>query len=213
MSENRSRQRIGLYGGTFDPIHLGHLLIAEQVREQMRLDEIRFIPAATAPHKQSGQSADAKHRLEMVRLAIGGNPHFVCDDREVRRGGTSYTVDTLSELVSEEPNSDFVFIIGKDSLDELDTWREPDRICQLAFVAVVGRGGQSPPDMNLLKVYLPEDQQADLASHLVDMPQIEISSTDIRGRIAKSLSTRYQLHPAVEAYIRSQDLYRSNETK
>lgn len=210
MSENTTRQRIGLYGGTFDPIHVGHLLVAEQVCEKLRLDCVYFLPAATAPHKVDHKSLDAKHRLKMVRLATGGNPRFRVDDRELRRGGTSYTVDTLSELTQEQPNHDFVFIIGNDSLEELHTWREPARICELAFVAVAARGGQAEPDMNKLLKYLPADQQSDLASHLVAMPQIEISSTEIRENIRHSRSVRYQLHPAVEAYIATNELYRSS---
>jgi nicotinate-nucleotide adenylyltransferase len=209
MSENVSRQRIGLYGGTFDPIHIGHLLVAEQVCEKLRLDYICFLPAATAPHKLGQKSVDGKHRLEMVQLATGGNPRFRVDDRELRRGGTSYTVDTLSELTQEQPSQDFVLIIGNDSLDDLHTWRDPARICELAFVAVVARGGQAPPDLHKLLPYLPESERANLASHLVSIPQIEISSTEIRSNILHARSIRYQLHPAVEAYIAANGLYQS----
>lgn len=208
MSENISRQRIGLYGGTFDPIHVGHLLIAEQVREQLQLDQVRFIPAATAPHKLEHAAADGKQRLEMVELAISGNPHFVADDRELQRGGTSYTVDTLASVQAELPQADLVFIMGSDSLDELHTWREPERICQLAFVAVVARGGHPAPDVSQLTRYLPAQQRAQAAEHVIPMPQIEISASDIRQRLAVGRSVRYQLHPAVEAYIAAQQLYR-----
>ncbi len=207
MPENNSRQRIGLFGGTFDPIHIGHLMIAEAAREQLQLDQVRFIPAAVAPHKLDRQSTDGKQRLEMIRLAIGGNPHFADDDRELRRGGTSYTVDTLSELKKELPDVELVLLIGSDSLDELHTWREPKRICELAFVAVIGRGGYPQPDLNKLQAFLPESEDQALTSHLVNMPQMEISSSDIRHRIAQFRSVRYQLHPAVEAYIIAQKLY------
>ena len=208
MSETASRQRIGLYGGTFDPIHIGHLLIAEYAREQLQLDELRFIPAATAPHKLEHQAADEKQRLEMLRLATGGNPHFRVDDRELRRGGTSYTVDTLEELHLEMPQAELVFLMGSDSLDELDTWRAPQRICQLAFVAVVARGGRAAPDVAKLRRYLPAEEQAQVDRHLLAMPQIEISSSEIRARVANARSIRYQLHPAVEAFIQAQGLYR-----
>lgn len=207
MSENSSRQRIGLFGGTFDPIHIGHLLIAEAAREQFALEQVRFIPAATAPHKLEQQATDGKQRLEMIRLAIGGHPNFTSDDRELRRGGTSYTVDTLGEFKREFPEADLVFVIGSDSLDELHTWRDPQRICELAFLAVIARGGHPPPDLNKLRSFLPESQHEDLSSHLVSMPQMEISSRDIRQRIAEGRSVRYQLHPAVEAYIEAQKLY------
>jgi len=208
MSENTSRQRIGLFGGTFDPIHIGHLLIAEAAREQLALDQVRFIPAATAPHKLEQQATEGKQRLEMIRLAIGGHPHFTSDDRELRRGGTSYTVDTLAEIKQELPEAELVFLIGSDSLDELHTWREPRRICELAFLAVIARGGHPPPDLLKLREFLPESQHADLNSHLVTMPHMEISSRDIRNRIAQGRSVRYQLHPAVEAYIDAHKLYR-----
>lgn len=210
MSQNISRQRIGLYGGTFDPIHIGHLLVAEQVCEKLQLDCICFLPAAKAPHKVEQKSVDGKHRLEMVQLATSGNSRFRVDDRELRRGGTSYTVDTLAELTQEQPHHDFVLLIGNDSLEELHTWREPARICELAFVAVVARGGQARPDMNKLLTYLPANQRAQLESHLVPIPQIEISSTEIRANIQHSRSVRYQLHPAVEAYIAANQLYRSS---
>lgn len=212
MSDAPLRQRIGLLGGTFDPIHIGHLLIAEQAREHLQLDQVRFIPAATAPHKLHQRATEAKQRLEMVQLAIGGNPFFCADDRELRRGGTSYTVDTLSEIKAELPECELVFLMGADSLEELHTWREPTRICELAFVAVLARGGRQLPDMQMLKPYLREERHTQLDQHCVPMPQIEISSSDIRERIAAGKTVRYQLHPAVEAYIAAQGLYLGEKT-
>ena len=187
MADSPVRQRIGILGGTFDPIHVGHLLLAELAREHLRLDEVRFIPAATAPHKLDKKSTD----------------------RELRRSGVSFTVDTLAELRAELPSADLFFLMGGDSLAELHTWREPERICQLAFVAVLARGGHAYPDLEQLKKYLPSEQHADLESHLVPMRQLEISSSDIRQRIAEGKSVRYQLHPAVAAAISAQELYRS----
>lgn len=216
MSEKSTNQRIGIFGGTFDPIHLGHLLIAETAREQLGLHQVRFIPAAIAPHKLDRTAAvTGKQRAEMVQLAINGNPAFVCDQRELSRGGVSYTVDTLEELRREYTASQLVLIIGADSLHELDTWREPQRICELAFVAVVARGGQPTPDLTYLQRYLPPAQVADdekntLEQHLISMPQLEISSTDIRRRIASGYSVRYLLPPAVAAYIAAQQLYRGS---
>ncbi len=207
MSDSPIRQRIGIFGGTFDPIHVGHLLIAEHAREHLQLEQIRFIPAATAPHKQDQRATEAKQRWEMVQLAIGGNPYFVADDRELRRGGTSYTVDTLSDLKAELPQAELILLIGADSLAELHTWREPTRICELAFVAVLARGGREQPDLQLLKPYMPEREHSQLDEHLVPLPQVEISSSQIRQRIAQGQSVRYQLHPAVEAYIAAQGVY------
>ena len=208
MSDSPIRQRIGILGGTFDPIHLGHLLLAEMARESLQLDELRFIPAATAPHKLDQPASDGKQRLELIRLAIGGNPNFTVDDRELRRSGISYTVDTLTELRAEFSAAELFFLMGADSLAELHTWREPARICELACVVVLARGGHQAPDLQRLKVYLPPEQHAELATHLVPMPQMEISSSDIRARIAQGRSVRYQLHPAVAASIAAQGLYR-----
>ncbi len=208
MPESTLRQRIGVFGGTFDPIHIGHLLMAEYAREALGLLKVHFIPAHIAPHKLDRPATDEKMRLEMLKLSIGGNPNFVADDRELRRGGTSYTVDTLQELKAEFPEADLVFLMGADSLAELHTWREPARICELAFVAVIARGGQAPPDLKQLERYLPAGNRHDLASHLVRMPQLEISSTEIRTRITAGKSVRYQLHPAVEAYIAANRIYR-----
>ncbi len=207
MSDEPIRQRVGVFGGTFDPIHLGHLLIAEQSREQLRLEQVRFIPAAIAPHKQGRQAADAKHRVEMIRLAIGGNPHFCVDERELKRGGTSYTVDTLRELKSEMPDAELFFLMGADSLAELHTWRDPEAICQLAFVAIIARGGQPLPDLLQLARFLPAAQHETLTSHLVRMPQIEISSTDIRDRAGSGKSIRYLVPAAVEAYLMHHAVY------
>lgn len=207
MSEISNRQRIGIMGGTFDPIHVGHLLVAEQAREQLALTEVRMLPAAMSPLKLEQQSADAKHRLEMVRLAAGGNPFFTVDDREIRRGGTSFTVDTLTELSQELPEAELVFIMGADSLRDLDSWREPERICQLAFVAVLARGGLPAPDISQLARFLPANQRDTAEQHLLNIPQMEISSSDLRQRIHAGRSIRYQVHPAVEAYIAANGLY------
>jgi len=201
------KQRVGILGGSFDPIHIGHLLIAEYAREQLQLSEVRFIPAAISPLKQDKQPTDAKHRVEMIRLAIGGNAHFKLDERELRRLGPSYTVDTLAELKSETPDTELVFIMGADSLADLQAWREPKRICQLAFLAIAGRGGRPAPDLEQLRRYLPQDQVATAAEHILSLPQLEISSTDIRQRIRTGKSIRYQVPAAVEAYISAAKLY------
>lgn len=207
----RETQRVGILGGTFDPIHIAHLLMAEHAREQLNLSEIRFIPAAISPLKQDKQPTDAKHRIEMIRLAIGGNAHFKLDEREQRRVGPSYTVDTLTELKSEIPEAELVFLMGADSLADLPAWREPARICELAFLAVAARGGRPAPDLEQLRRYLPKDQIANAAEHLLYLPQLEISSTDIRHRVRIGKSIRYQVPAAVEAYIAAMDLYTAPE--
>ncbi len=208
MSETTVRQRVGIYGGSFDPIHFGHLLIAELVRERLNLDEIRFVPAAVSPLKLNQQPTDAKHRVDMIRLAIGGNVHFKLDERELQRGGPSFTVDTLAEIKAESPSSDLFFLMGADSLADFHAWREPQRICELAFVAIVARGGHATPDLAKIQTYLPKDQAKQAAEHLVQVPQFEISSTEIRERVRHAMSIRYQVPAAVEVYIESAKLYR-----
>jgi len=215
---------VGILGGTFDPVHLGHLLLAEQAREQLRLNHILWIPAATAPHPQIKQSTQMNHRLEMVRLATAGNPHFSVDDREIVRGGSSYTVDTLTELHQEFPMAEWVLLMGADSLSGFPLWRDPHRICQLSRVVVLARGGHPPPDLRILAEYLPDAQVENhqntqsplslkdtIAEHWIGMPQCEVSSTDIRRRVAASLSIRYMVPAAVEAYIQTHGLYRASD--
>lgn len=196
--------KIGIFGGTFDPVHTGHLLAAEQCREQLRLDEVRFMPAFVSPFKLDKRSVDSKHRLEMLHLATQGNPAFRVDDRELRRGGTSFTVDTLRELKSELPQTELVFLMGADSLAEFDKWREPGEICRLANVVVVARGGTSAPDWQMLRRFLPA---GDAQQHVITMPECEISSSGIRQAVAASRSIRYQVPAAVAAYIAQHGLY------
>ena len=201
---------MGIFGGTFDPIHVGHLLVAETASEELDLDEVRFLPAAVSPLKvhQTPRST-AKQRGQMVRLAIGGNPRFCIDEREIERGGTSYTIDTLRELRDEYPNTQLVFLMGADSLKSFHLWKEPRAICELAEVVVLMRGGHENPDKQLLAEHLPSTmrRESHLEKHVLNMPQIEISSSDLRERFAQGRSTRYQLHPAVEAYIEVEGLY------
>ena len=147
----------------------------------------------------------------MVRLATGGNSFFSVDDRELARGGTSYTVDTLRELKAENPEASLFFLMGADSLASFHRWQQPSEICRLASLAVLARGGHASPDLKLLTPFLPKD--SDLPNkgrpehQVLKMPQIEISASDIRRRIFSGLSTLYQLHPAVQAYIDANHLY------
>jgi len=202
-------QRVGIFGGSFDPIHLGHLLAAEQCREHLHLDRVLFIPAARSPFKLDQQSADAKHRWEMLQLAIGGNPYFQGDDRELKRGGTSFTVDTLRELHAQFPHQQFLLLIGADALTDFAKWREPHEICRLAKVVVVGRGGHAPPNLSVLQPYLPTGPLAELSEHYVPIPVCEISASQIRLAVTAGRSIRYQVPPAVAAYIEQHQLYRS----
>lgn len=207
MSDASKRERIGVFGGTFDPIHIGHLLIAELAKEHLELDRVLLVPAAVSPFKTGREPrADAKQRLEMVRLATGGNPAFLVDDREMQRGGTSYTIDTLTELAEENENADLYFLIGGDSVRDFPKWKEPAAICERATIGVLARGGHAPPNIGLITDLVPQKKPDEVAV-LIPTRQIEISSSDLRSRFASGGSTRYQLHPAVEAYVASQGLY------
>src|SRR5262245_39558001 len=136
--------RLGIYGGSFDPVHYGHLLLAESAREQSRLDQVWFLPAATPPHKQQRELVSPRQRVEMLELAILGQSPFLVSTLEIDRGGVSYTVDTLAAIHAQRPGDDIFLLIGADALADLPNWREPGRICSLATPAAVCRP-DSPP--------------------------------------------------------------------
>ena len=199
--------RLGIFGGSFNPVHYGHLLLAECCREDCRLDEVWLVPAATAPHKQGRQLAPAKARLEMLELALAGNEQMRPSSIELDRGGVSYTVDTLSQIHAQQPDDPLFLLMGADSLGELATWREPRRICELALPIVVRRAGSPPPDLDLLAAFMGPDRLAEVARWQVEMPIIELSSTDLRTRAATGKSLLYRTPRAVEKYIETHGLY------
>lgn len=190
--------RKGILGGTFNPPHVAHLIVAQEVRESLVLDEIVLIPSHI--HALKGQaSAAPRHRAAMTELAVAGDPGLSMDRIEIQRGGTSYTVDTLRALREREPYTAWSLILGRDNLEELDQWREAEALPELARVVVTTRAGLEPP------ARLPFGGRCTL----VPVPALDLSSTVIRSRIAAGRSIRYWVPPAVEAYIREHDLYRS----
>jgi nicotinate-nucleotide adenylyltransferase len=199
--------RLGILGGTFDPVHYGHLLLAESAREQCRLDQIWFLPAAIPPHKQQQTISKIEQRIEMLELAVSGNPSMLVSHVEAERGGVTYTVDTLAALHAEDPRRELFFLMGADSLVDLPNWREPERICQLATLAVVRRAGQSVDYSPLAKLIAPQRLDA-MRAHEVQMPIVELSSHEIRARVGRGDSIRYRTPRAVEQYIASHELYR-----
>lgn len=201
--------RLGIFGGSFDPVHYGHLLLAETCREQCRLDQVWFMPAATPPHKQDHELTSAKQRTEMLRLAIGGYEPFVVSEWEIERGGVSYTVDTLAALHEQQPDAELFFLMGADSLRDLPSWRSPERICQLATPIVVRRHGSSEPDMAVLEKMVSPQRLADIRAAQVEMPVIELSSTDLRARVRDGRGIRFRTPRAVEEYIANARLYRT----
>jgi len=204
--------RLGVYGGSFDPIHLGHLLLAESCREAAGLEEIWFIPAAQSPHKQGRAITAARHRLEMVRLALEDRRDFIPCSHEIDRGGVSYTVDTLEWIHARTPGAELFLLLGADSLVDLPRWRSPHRICELALPLVVGRPGVRPPDFQTLASVMPPSRVEAARTAFVEMPLVSFSSSDLRQRVARGQSIRYQTPASVAAYIEANGLYRSSPT-
>lgn len=200
--------RIGIFGGTFNPVHYGHLLLAESCREQRGLDEVWFMPAAVPPHKQDLQLVDAAQRLEMLKLAAGGNEAFHVSDLEWKRGGVSYTVDTLEAIHAERPDAELYLLIGADTLADLPNWRNPQRVCELALPTAVCRPGAGELDYEPLAAFVEPSRLARLRELRVEMPLIGISSRELRARVAAGKSIRYQVPRAVEKFIETAGLYR-----
>jgi nicotinate-nucleotide adenylyltransferase len=187
----------GLFGGSFDPPHLAHLIVAETVREQFELDKVIWIPTWRAPQKVESGHASAEHRLRMVQLAVQDNPGFSVSDLEVSRKGISYTVDTIRQLLSSNPNT-YAFILGGDSLEALHTWRQPQEILDLVPLIVYQRGGGETPHLH--------PSLTGRVSH-AKAPQIDISSTMIRLRRRQRQTIRYLVPTAVGEYIEANRLY------
>ncbi|WP_446002620.1 nicotinate-nucleotide adenylyltransferase [Weissella viridescens] len=185
--------KVGILGGTFNPPHYGHLMIGEQVADQLHLNQIRFMPNALPPHVDEKKTIDAKDRVNMVRAAIMGNRQFDIELSEVLRGGKSYTYDTMAALKEAHPNVEYYFIIGGDEVAYLPTWHRIDELLELVHFVGVHRKGQPT--------------ETDYPVEWVEMPQLEISSTDIRQRIAEHRSVRYMVPDMVAAYIFKEGLY------
>lgn len=197
--------RIGVFGGTFDPIHLGHLVAGQEVCSRLDLEKVLFVPTGVPPHKLNEQITAVEHRLAMVELAIASNPCFELSRVDVDRPGPSYTVDTLQLLLAQWPSSTKpYFIMGLDSLAEITTWHRPERLIQLCRLAVVGRPGYNA-DLTELEAALPG-----ISSRIecVPMPWLEISSTDLQRRVRQGISIKYLVPEAVEKYIYQHGLYR-----
>lgn len=196
-------QNIGIMGGTFDPIHYGHLILAEQAREQLGLDRVSFVTAARPPHKAASDISGAADRLQMVKLALADNPEFEPCDIELKLPGPSYTVRTLEILTKQNPGARFYFLLGSDEVAAFGTWREPERIVKLAQVISAARPG-----------FAEDEALRALPAHLADaikqlsVPGVDISSSDIRHRVREGRTIRYLVPPDVADYIAVRSLYR-----
>jgi nicotinate-nucleotide adenylyltransferase len=193
--------RVGVLGGTFDPVHVAHLVIAERAREELSLDLVLFIPAGDPWRKSDREITAARHRLAMLKLAIAGNDAFGVSDLELRRVGPTYTADTLATLAGERLDDAFWFIVGADALADLPNWHEPGRIVKHARLAVAPRDVQ---DANVVAQGVAEFRDR---IDLFHAPRMEVSSTDIRARAAAGRSIRYLVPEAVGGYIAEHRLY------
>ncbi len=197
--------RVGLLGGTFDPIHLGHLVIAEEARLRLGLDLVLFIPAGQPPHKREEGVSPAADRLEMVRAAIGDHPGFSCSEVELLRPGASYTVDTLAALQAQYPQASLFWLLGTDSVTELHTWHDPERLYRLAtFVGLLRPGW---PRQAVERWLAERPVQARPQLELLEVPLLDISSRDLRRRAQAGEPLRYLVPETVRAYIRRRGLY------
>lgn len=188
--------RIGVLGGTFDPPHHGHLVIAADVHDALGLDRVLLVPSAVPPHKRHTVQASAELRLEMLHAAVRGDPRFEVDDLELRRPGPSYTVDTLRALRERFPGAELFFLIGADNVRELSSWREPEEIVRLARIVAVPRGCESI------------DAEAPFPFLTVPVIRTEVSATEVRRRVAAGLSIRYLVPDAVREIVARERLYR-----
>ncbi len=199
--------RIGVFGGTFDPVHFGHLIMAEQSREQAALDQVWFVPSARPPHKLDRPLTPFAQRVEMLALALAGQPGFRVEEIEKDRPGPSYTADTLDDLNRLHPNNDWFLLVGSDTLSDLPTWHEPARVVARATLLVVMRPGYAELPANDLRLSLSLPKESDLQVQMVQSPSIDISSRDLRRRAAEGRSLRYLLPRSVECYIQAKSLY------
>lgn len=193
--------RLGIFGGSFDPVHLGHLLLAECCREQCQLDQVCFVPAGQPPHKQGQALSPGPMRAEMLDLATAGNKHFTVSRFEIDRHQVSYSVETLRHFRDEQPNADLFLLLGADMLYDLPNWHEAAEVCRLAVPVAVHRSGVPAPEYNVLESIASAEQIEQFRRHQVEMPEIGISSTDIRRRVAAGKSIRYQTPRSVERYL------------
>lgn len=198
-------KKIGIMGGTFNPIHIGHLMIAQRAYEEYELDQVVFLPNGNPPHKAQSHVLGAHHRAEMVKRAIQSHPEFVFSDLEIKRDHYSYTADTLAYFCKMNPDAAYYFIVGADSLDYMDQWREPQEIFSRATILAAPRGNL---DQEKMEIKIHELEQKFHASiGLLHLPNVAISSNWIRKNVREGYSVHYYVTDEVENYIREHNLY------
>jgi len=216
------RKKIGLLGGTFNPVHLGHLRAAEEIREILELDKIHFIPASIPPHKDSEDIITGEDRLKMLELATDGNPFFEISDVELKRGGASYTIDTLRHFFYGYPEHEFYLIVGNELFAEIETWKDFKELFALSNFAVITRPGFPEDYSSLIPLAVKEDfryhkkenevttylHRGSKTLYIVQIEGIQVSSTQIRELSKKNKSIKYLVPVTVESYISSKKLYK-----
>ena len=204
------KKRVGIMGGTFNPIHIGHLIIAEAAYEAYNLDEVLFVPSGVSYMKDQSEILDAKKRVHMTGLAIEDNPHFALSTIEIDRDGNSYSYETLETLRKQNPNTEYYFLVGSDTLFALETWKHPEILLPSCTVLVAVRNGVPMEKMQEHANYLEEKFGGSIK--LLTTPNIEISATDIRNRLAENRDVKYFVPDSVLQFIHKNGLYKKNET-
>lgn len=200
------KRRIGIMGGTFDPIHTGHLATAEAVRVEYELERVLFIPAANPPHKQHSHVETSLHRYVMTVMATYSNPHFYVSSIEIERPGLSYAIDTVLELINQYGvNTEFYFIVGSDTVPELPSWKDIDRLLEVCHFIAANRPGSAYTLDDIIKAF---GEQGYNRIHSLPTPELEISSTDIRKKVRQGRSIKYIVPESVENYICKENLYK-----
>ncbi len=205
QQDNRGRKRIGIMGGTFDPIHIGHLILGENAYQQFGLDKVLFMPSGNPPHKQKREGASNEERIEMVRRAIASNSHFELSLEEMHEHGYNYTRETLARLTQAHPDTDYYFIMGADSLVSFETWKDPQEICRLCILVAAVRDHMPMPLLDEKIAELSRKYHADIRK--LQSLNIDISSRTLRSWVAGHRSCRYYLPESVIAYIEERNIY------
>ena len=210
-------KELAIFGGSFNPVHLGHLIIAECCLEQARLDRVLFMPAATPPHKQNSLLAHCKDRIEMLRLALASHDKLEISLNECERGGISYTVDTVNDLIAQHPKDHFSLILGPDALADLPSWKKPQEILSAITILAIERRGVDDIEKTLqeprLRALLSNKQLQQIKTNRIQVPGIGIRAKQIRESIATGHSIRFRTPREVEQFIADKQLYRTAEKR
>jgi nicotinate-nucleotide adenylyltransferase len=209
MTHTGQKKRIGVFGGSFNPVHIGHLITAQDALEFLDLSKVLFVPCNQPPHKDPGQFASAAHRVAMLEKAVADNPRFEICDLEIKRGGTNYSIDTIKQLKKSYPADELYFIIGSDTLPELHQWHEINELLQLCRFVTFSRPGFETKSLGKKSLKLGAAAAHALLKNVVTMHRNAIASSDIRHRVAEDMLISYLVPPAVEKHIIEHNLYKT----